>query len=127
MKNTGCGSRSFLTYMEDLGNAENRYNQSVRLREHQTITNHQAMKSTTVATPNTVTDIETPEAMEARLKAEMIADAKAKKAAEAEPPEQAEQRIRQELLAEIAQQKKVVETEEQMRERLRKELLGELS
>ncbi|WP_372931620.1 hypothetical protein [Shewanella putrefaciens] len=123
----GCGSRSFLTYMEDLGNAENRYNQSVRLREHQTITNHQTMKSATVATSNTVTDIETPEAMEARLKAEMIADAKAKKAAEAETPEQAEQRIRQELLAEMAQQKKVVETEEQMRERLRKELLGELS
>ncbi|TCN87089.1 hypothetical protein [Shewanella fodinae] len=123
----GCGNRSFLTYMEDLGNAENRYNQSVRLREHQTTTNHQPMRSVAVATSNTVTDIETPEAMEARLKAEMIADATAKKAADAETPEQAEQRIRQELLAEIAQQKKVVETEDQMRKRLRKELFGELS
>ena len=126
-----CGDRSFLTYMEDLGNAESRYDQSVRLREHQTLASHQAMKSTpVVATTNAVEGQEAPEAaeaMEARLKAELVAEASAKKAAEAETPEQAEQRIRQELLAEIAQQKKPVETEEQMRYRLRKEMLGELS
>ena len=125
-----CGERSFLTYMEDLGNAENRYDQSVRLREHQTLASHQAMKSAAVVATSHVVEVETseaPEAMEARLKAEFVAEANAKKAVEAETPEQAEQRIRQELLAEITQQKKVVETEEQMRDRLRKEILGELS
>ncbi|MGI1944169.1 hypothetical protein [Shewanella glacialipiscicola] len=135
-----CGDRSFLMYMEDLGNAENRYDQSVRLREHQTLASHQAMKNTPAAAEKAavakvVDDVvtESPEQMEARLKAELIADAAAKQAAEAkaaaqiETPEQAEQRIRQELLAEMAPPPKVAETEEQMRDRLRKELLGELS
>ncbi|MEL4280589.1 MULTISPECIES: hypothetical protein [Shewanella] len=123
----GCGRRSFLTYMDDLGNAENKYTQSARLREHQGIHNPQETIRPTVVTANKVANLETPESMEARLQAEILAEINAKKAAKIETPEQVEQRIRQELLAEIAQQKKVAETEEQMRERLRKELLGELS
>jgi hypothetical protein len=131
-----CGKRSFLTYMEDCGVAENLYDQSVRLREHQTLASNIAMKDASRATDEKssmtakkekVESLEVSNADTAKqteLQAELIV--KSGNSAEKETPVQAEQRIRQELLAEIAQQKKVIpETEDQMRDRLRKELLGE--
>ncbi len=115
-----CGDRSFLTYMEDLGNAETKYDQSVRQREHQTKIENKALY--TAKSPNTpaepVTDYNEP-----------TLDSSSVTISAPETVSEAEARIRQELLAEIAKSKaeKVVETEEQMRERLRKELMQELS
>jgi hypothetical protein len=124
-----CGDRVFLTYMEDLGNAESRYEQSVRLREHQNKINNLAMDQVPVVAP-AVANVSADEMMNVSgSKTELVTEPQAVETASAETPQQAEARIREELLAEIAAQKAVkeVETEAQMRERLREELMKELS
>lgn len=117
-----CGDRAFLVYMEDLGNAETKFDQSVRLREHQTKIDNRALSSTDVGNH--------ANSVGAEPSTDNIQDsATASQSQITETPAQAETRIREELLAEIAQTKavKIVETEEQMRARLRSELMQELN
>lgn len=126
-----CGERVFLTYMEDLGNAESRYEQSVRLREHNNKLNNLAMAQGPVVAPaaSVTSAAEMSNVSELVTEAEDNIKPQGLAGASAETPQEAEARIREELLAEIAAQKAVkeVETEAQMRERVRNELMKELS
>lgn len=126
-----CGDRSFLTYMEELGAAETKFDQSTRRREHQTQIDNKALATSAQPVPAATHAPSEPIATE--LETATVPETVAKQVVDsktvAETPAEAEARIREELLAEIAKSKaeKTVETEEQMRERLRKELMQEMS